>query len=264
LNERDAGEVGGGQAGGLADAGGSMGGGVATPRIGLVQVTPVDATARFGLRSSVLTSPGCATTTVSGCDVHACQQPTDGGVIPDFIFETDNAGSLELKNERTGSSAMFQKSSDKYGAQFGVGFFQTGDSVTLMGSGAAVPAFGPLSATVPQNLALIAPTRVGAGPYQLARNSPLQLVWANRGEGLVRVRLSSRAEGLTVQIRCVFPVSIGSGTIPADVMSLLPVSTSSGDFFADATSERSTVVADYEIRLTVITPTSAGGRAEYR
>lgn len=231
-----AGSGGSGGVGGSGGAGGSGGTGGTSAGFGLVLLrdtkqdlggTPsrtAVATAEFHGGATMDTR--CTVQQTFGpCVVRTCGSGTAGTASAGAITISGGRQPITLMPASAGGYTAFQDSS--------VGIFDGGETLHVMGAGAAVPAFSG-SMVAPSQMTMTAPSSQ-TGSITLARSAGLSLAWSGASSGNVEITLTG-ASG--PEVFCSFPASSGSGAISSSALGLL----AAGDATLDAEQSSDTTV----------------------
>jgi len=95
-------------------------------------------------------------------------------------------------------------------------FFSAGQTLTVSGSGATVPAFGPESIVAPALPVLVAPVAV-SGFYRIPTSADLVVEWTGGLAGGTFTFSAVGADG-SQYLSCEWPASLGRGTIPRAIL----------------------------------------------
>jgi hypothetical protein len=187
----------------------------------LVQQTPVGtfptdtgAIISGTLHATVLAPPGCDTLALDGCEASPCPGVPSAAPL--------SAGTLTFAGGQL--SPPFEVSpltaDAGYAAAVPYVAFEPGQTLTLQGSGAAIPAFGPVATTAPPIIELLEPVvSEPAGAYVIPRNADLRLVWSG-GQPGVRFVVAAGSDGPT-GVWCNWDSTLGSGVIPRALLASL-------------------------------------------
>ena len=157
----------------------------------------------------------CAPTITSGaCMFYAsCDTAPAPGVSAGTI--TISGGDLG-----TGTAVMADPNNfDEYDYTAPSSIFSAGQTLTLVASGATVPAFGPVSVIAPPNVALTAPAAASTG-YTIATSTDLAVAW-NSGQAGAQVIFEGAANpmGQTQSyFVCTWDASLGQVTVPQAIL----------------------------------------------
>jgi hypothetical protein len=109
-----------------------------------------------------------------------------------------------------------------------------------------VPAFtGTL--TMPSPVTVTAPMLSLTAPTMISRSQALAAAWTGGTTGKVSVLLVSSQSASSVTVSCSFDAAAGMGTVPADVMALIPAGT--GTITIAASDTRDQMAGDYKVTL---------------
>lgn len=170
-------------------------------------------------------TPTCTTRTVGSCEVTQCAAAdSDAGAAPQDAGTTNtnrSAGVITV----SGGGQMVQLmpgADNSYASNSTMSdVFPAGTALTVSAAGDAtgVPAF-TASLTMPSAITLTMPTLAPATAASIPRTSPLAIAWTGGTTGKVRVLLtSSNSSGVI----CTFDAAGGTGTVPVDALSALPM-----------------------------------------
>jgi hypothetical protein len=168
----------------------------------------------------------CTTSIVGACEVETCPS---GGSPPPGV----KAGTITIGGGTLGSLALTATKAEDFEYfwdQAGVAF-STGDTLTVSGSGATVPAFATQSLVTPAMITLAKPAAEKSGAYKISTSSPLHVAWSGgtsgaqvflQGEGASSVTEDGGISVLTdTYVSCAWDASANKGTVPAEAIGAL-------------------------------------------
>jgi hypothetical protein len=163
--------------------------------------------------------PTCTTQTVMGCSVRICDDtggPDAGADMP------MSAGVIHISIAGGVVATLSPEADGSYQPLHGTqSFWNGGEAVTVQSAGGQVPAFtGVLAA--PVRLTVTAPVLPAPGTrLAIPHGQPLQVSWTGQSDGSLQVQVVTSDNHHTAT--CRFPVSAGTGSVPPEVLALLPL-----------------------------------------
>jgi hypothetical protein len=199
--------------------------------------SPFSPTPRFNVSGSVIeyaVPVDCRAKTLGACQIESCNEDLTWEQGTDF--NPRSAGDLTLMSGNTVLEVPnpYQKSGE------GTLWSTPEQTVQFSFAGADVPAFaetlpGPAAATLTAPALPYHDTSQNPQPVDVSRAEAMNLTWTG-GSGSLLVELewsrAADASTYTTIARCSFDASAGSGTIPSEVLGLLPVTGGSDNSFA--------------------------------
>jgi hypothetical protein len=196
----------------------------------------------------------CSTQAVIGpCRVVACPRSnsSSGERVPVSAGTITISGGALASPFRLSPSALMPDSLVVYQTLEGpTRFWNDGQTVRVQSTGATggVPMFDQ-TVTGPPAIEVTAPTFVAGTPVRIPRDAPLDVTWTGGSSGTVKIEVTAPPGGGAVtpwtQAVCSFAAPLGTGTIPSDVLTMLPAG---GGTIAVVNESEATVGAgDYDI-----------------
>lgn len=226
-------------------------------------------TAGFGENSST-SSVRCTQRTQGACTINECTTPaTDGGAAPQDAGASNNgarsagvitiSGGGQMVQLMPGADNQYMTSNQQ------VQVFAPGTALTVSAAGdpMGVPAFTGML-TMPSAVTVTAPMLSFTAATPISRSQALAAAWTGGTTGKVSVVLVSSQSSSSVTVSCSFDAAGGTGTVPADIMALLPAGT--GTIAVGSTDTREQMAGDYKVTLTssALGLMGGGGRAMFQ
>jgi len=177
-------------------------------------------TATFGI-AHFFDAPGaakgdCQQTTHGACEVTRCT-----GGTPAQEITTVSAGAITIQGKQA-LTLVPDASNDYELASISELLWDAGETVTLSGEGATVPAFTHAQ-TASSGVTITSPAAPAPDtPMMVDRSADLVLTWTGGSTGVITTLWKADGSDPFVSFRCTFPLDDGSGTIPVEAMQALP------------------------------------------
>jgi hypothetical protein len=158
---------------------------------------------------------GCTVTSAGQCAYYSCP---NGTTTPPGL----NAGTLELSGGNIPAIAPIVVTAtapdNVYSYTSGATIFTAGQSLRVLATGSAVPAFGLVSIVAPPLISLTAP----ASPYAISTASDLPVSWTGGQPGATMIfEGASGTSAGSSYFTCEWDASLGNGTVPKAILSPL-------------------------------------------
>ena len=177
----------------------------------LCQSPTFDFYAAFGQASGG--NQGCTVTTSGSCSAYTC---TGTQTNPIGL----SAGTLTISGGSIGTGVtVMPDSTNTYTYQANGALFSAGQTLTVRGSGATVPAFGPVSVVAP-GLPLLTPPAATGTTYTISTKSDMKVAWTGGVAG-AQLIFEGATGNSTSYFTCVWSASLGEATIPQAMLAPL-------------------------------------------
>jgi hypothetical protein len=177
----------------------------------LCQSPTFDFYAAFGQASGG--NQGCTVTTSGSCSAYTC---TGTQTNPIGL----SAGTLTISGGSIGTGVtVMPDSTNTYTYQANGALFSAGQTLTVRGSGATVPAFGPVSVVAPGLPLLTTPAATGT-TYTISTKSDMKVAWTGGVAG-AQLIFEGATGNSTSYFTCVWSASLGEATIPQAMLAPL-------------------------------------------
>jgi hypothetical protein len=148
---------------------------------------------------------GCTAQTSGACVYYSCPQ-----IIPEPSGAS--AGSIAISGGSIPAGTIASVDPDDYYTYFATtALFSIGDSLSIIGSGGVVPAFGPVSVVVPPQVAVLSPVIGDGGTLTISTAADLKWTWSGGTPG---GSFFVNGNGVTQYFKCRWDVSLGQATVP--------------------------------------------------
>ena len=182
----------------------------------LCQSPTFDFYAAFGQASGG--NQGCTVTTSGSCSAYTCNgmQTNPIGL---------SAGTLTISGGSIGTGVtVMPDSTNTYTYQANGTLFSAGQTLTVRGSGATVPAFGPVSVVAPGLPLLIVPAATGT-TYTISTKSDMKVAWSGGAPGAQMI-FEAASSNSTSYFTCLWSASLGEAVVPQAMLAPLAGQTS--------------------------------------
>lgn len=155
----------------------------------------------------------CPIVVAGDCQLFDC----GGGQLQGYATDSDSPGTLTISGGTPTDVVTLTLQSDHAFEAFvaDASAFQSGTTLTFMGTGAAVPAFNQ-TLTLPSLPTLTSPT-ISGGTLTIDRATDFAMTWSGGSADVVAVSILR----FNKQIACEFPASASSGLIPSVLLTHL-------------------------------------------
>jgi hypothetical protein len=192
------------------------------------------------------TEAGCTKTAAGPCTITSCVRFVDAGAPPQW----ESAGTLTVSGgSLSGTKTISPALDTTYYAEWNGLAFQPGQTLTVSGSGDAVPSFSNTVAT-PTPIAITSSSFTLTAAAHVDRDKDLTIAWTG-GDASTNLHLSlaSRGDADFAVLECVQKTTAGSITVPAATLQALP----------EALASPANYLGDFDVSVAVTTPVMTVG-----